>query len=151
MYKQDIKYKQGIKSIFWRSSKISLLIYHFLRLMLVHTEYLFYSISQQYLVYITVKPFQIDELTSMAMTRYRTQIWVKLRENRLKDDSWMDYHRFCPSIFPGDSVFIRGSDGTWSRNIIDHIGAQLVEMKIYLMLSCYGSYLLWRILISGTS
>ena len=60
----------------------------------------------------------------MAMTRYRTQIWVKLRENRVDDQNqkWFEYHRYCPPIFPGDRVFIRASDGTWSRNIIDHIG-----------------------------
>ncbi|KAL5257862.1 hypothetical protein ACHWQZ_G012714 [Mnemiopsis leidyi] len=76
---------------------------------------------------------QIDEMTSMAMTRYRTQIWVKLRENRVNDQDtrWFDYHRFCPPIFPGDRVFVRGGDGTWTRNIIDHIGLDN-SMKIRL-------------------
>ena len=86
-----------------------------------------YSCALHLNVYLKVRLlFQIDEMTSMAMTRYRTQIWVKLRENRLNDERWLEYHRFCPAIFPGDRVCIRGSDGTWSRNIIDHIGAEIL-------------------------
>ena len=81
-------------------------------------------------------PPQTDEMTEFAMARYRTQIWVRLREQRLAEEMWCGYHRHCPGIMPGDRVCIRTSDGTWTKNIIDHIGTCL----LCVLCASYRSY-----------
>ena len=58
----------------------------------------------------------------MAVSRYRTQIWARLRENTLKEEYLEGYELYCPGIGQGDRVCVKTGDGTWTKNIIDHIG-----------------------------
>ena len=58
------------------------------------------------------------------VNKYRTSIWVMLRENysKFSDEQFEGYHHYQKPIGPLDRVLIRDQKGFWYKNIIDHIG-----------------------------